>query len=233
MLRSLIVEGIPGLSAADVLITGGAAGALFIISTALLSAKDHLVVVRPNYVTNLETPRAIGCDISFLDLSFEQGFKLDIEALSALLRPETRLISITCPHNPTGVMLTEDELRQVVDLARKNGSVLVVDETYRDLSLDRVLPLAVSLGSHVISVSSLSKAYGVPGIRLGWLITSNPMLQELFLAAKEQISICGCILHEWIGENILMHRGALLDATLQKMRHRRRIVEGWIAGRLE
>ena len=108
-LRSLIVEGIPGLSAADVLITGGAAGALFIVSTALLSASDHLVVVRPNYATNIETPRAIGCDISFLDLSFDQGFKLDIEALSALLRPETKLISITCPHNPTGVMLTEDD----------------------------------------------------------------------------------------------------------------------------
>ena len=109
-LRSLIVEGIPGLSAADVLITGGAAGALFIISTALLAAQDHLVVVRPNYATNLETPRAIGCDISFLDLSFEQGFKLDIDVLSGLLRPETKLISITCPHNPTGAMLTEDTL---------------------------------------------------------------------------------------------------------------------------
>ena len=229
-LRSLIVESIPGLSAADVLITGGAAGALFIISTALLSADDHLVVVRPNYATNLETPRAIACDISFLDLSFEQGFRLDIEALSALLRPETKLISITCPHNPTGVMLTEDELRQVVDLARKNGSVLVVDETYRDLSLDAALPLAASLGSHVISVSSLSKAYGVPGIRLGWLITSNPKLQKLFLAAKEQISICGSVLHEWIGENILMHRSVFLDATLRKMHHRRRIVEDWMAG---
>src|SRR6202042_51995 len=120
MLRSLIVEGIPGLSAADVLITGGAAGALFIVSTALLSAKDHLVVVRPNYATNLETPRAIGCDISFPDLSFERGFRMDIEALRALLRPETRLISITCPHNPTGTMPTADELQQVVDLAREN-----------------------------------------------------------------------------------------------------------------
>jgi histidinol-phosphate/aromatic aminotransferase/cobyric acid decarboxylase-like protein len=99
-LRSLIIDGIPGLSAADVLITGGAAGALFIISTAVLSAQDHLVVVRPNYATNLETPRVIGCDISFLDLSFEQGFKVDIEALSALLRPETKLISITCPPQP-------------------------------------------------------------------------------------------------------------------------------------
>jgi threonine dehydratase/aspartate/methionine/tyrosine aminotransferase len=229
-LRSLIIEGIPELSAADVLITGGAAGALFIISTALLAARDHLVVVRPNYATNLETPRAIGCDLSFLDVAFEQGFKLDIDALRSLLRAETKLISITCPHNPTGVMLTEDELRQVVDLAKQNGSVLVVDETYRDLSLDHTLPLAASLGSHVISVSSLSKAYGVPGIRLGWIISSNPKLQELFLAAKEQISICGSVLHEWIGENILMQRRTLLDATLHKMRRRLRTVEDWMEG---
>jgi threonine dehydratase/aspartate/methionine/tyrosine aminotransferase len=228
-LRSLVVEGVAGLSADDVLITAGAAGALFIVSTALLSTQDHLVVVRPNYATNLETPRAIGCEISFLDLSFELGFRLDLEALRALLRPETKLISITCPHNPTGTMLTEDELRQVVDLARENGSILVVDETYRDLSMDAVLPLAASLGSHVISVSSLSKAYGVPGIRLGWLITSDPKLQELFLAAKEQISICGSVIHEWIGENILMNRGALLDATLEEMRRRRRTVEEWMA----
>jgi aspartate/methionine/tyrosine aminotransferase len=227
-LRNLIIDGAAGLSAADVLITEGAAGALFIVSTALLSPKDHLVVVRPNYATNIETPRAIGCDISFLDLSFDQEFKLDIAALRALVRPETKVISITCPHNPTGVMLSEAELKQVVNLARENGSFLVVDETYRDLSMDIALPLAASLGPHVISVSSLSKAYGVPGIRLGWLITSNPQLQELFLAAKEQITICGSVLHEWIGENILINRRVILDARLKEMRRRRQTVEDWV-----
>jgi aspartate/methionine/tyrosine aminotransferase len=227
-LRNLIINGAAGLSAADVLITEGAAGALFIVSTALLSANDHLVVVRPNYATNIETPRAIGCDISFLDLSFEQEFRLDIAALRALVRPETKVISITCPHNPTGVMLSEAELKEVVDLARNNGSFLVVDETYRDLSMDSTLPLAASLGPHVISVSSLSKAYGVPGIRLGWLITSNPQLQELFLAAKEQITICGSVLHEWIGENILINRGTILNARLKEMRRRRQTVEDWV-----
>ena len=134
-------------------------------------------------------------------------------------------------------MLTEEELRQVVDLARKNGSFLVVDETYRDLSMDTVLPLAASLGSHAISVSSLSKAYGVPGIRLGWLITSDPKLQELFLAAKEQINVWRGVLRWWIGENILMRRDALLDTTREKkMRVAGEIDrEDWIAreGRLE
>src|SRR5580658_10644488 len=92
-LRNMIVDG-TRLTANDVLITGGAAGALFIISTALLSPNDHLVVVRPNYATNLETPRAIGCRISFVDLDFADGFALDPEKIKRAFRPNTKIISI-------------------------------------------------------------------------------------------------------------------------------------------
>jgi aspartate/methionine/tyrosine aminotransferase len=229
-LRRLVIEGSPELSADDVLITAGAAGALFIAATSLLSPQDHLVVIRPNYATNLETPRAIGCEISFVDLSFEQGFKIDVETLRAALKPQTKLISVTCPHNPTGVVLRESELRKLVELSREHGCYLLVDETYRDLSFDKPLPLAASLGSHVISVSSLSKAYGVPGIRLGWLITTNKELQEIFLAAKEQISICGSVIHEWIAEKILANRDAILGPTLTEMRRRLQVVSDWING---
>src|ERR1700744_4035733 len=172
------------LNAGDVLITSGAATALFIISTALLGASDHLVVVRPNYATNLETPRAIGWAISFIDLGFETGFRLDFDALAAAITPRTRLVSVTCPHNPSGVMVTAEELQRLVALTEANGCYLLVDETYRALSFDGPLPQAAALGRHVISVSSLSKAYGIPGIRIGWLITRDPKLQETFLAAK-------------------------------------------------
>ncbi len=230
LLRKLIVEGSHGLSADDVLVTAGAAGALFIIATSLLSAEDHLVVVRPNYATNLETPRAIGCAITFVDLDFDRGFKVDFAALEAAITPKTRIVSVTCPHNPTGVVFSEAELKRLVELAKKHGCYLVVDETYRDLSLGAMLPLGASLGSHVISVSSLSKAYGVPGIRLGWLITRDPALQELFLAAKEQISICGSVIHEWIAEQILANREAILTPTLDEMRRRLALVSDWIAG---
>ena len=172
-LRRMIASEGAGLSADDVLVTTGAAGALFIISTALLSADDHLVVIRPNYATNLETPRAIGCGISFIDLAFEAGFRIDFDKLAAAITPRTKIVSVTCPHNPTGTALSEAELRRLVEITRAAGVVLLVDETYRDLSYDGVLPLAASLGDHVISVSSLSKAYGVPGIRIGWLITGT------------------------------------------------------------
>ena len=92
-LRSLIAAESLGLKPDDVLITTGAAGALFIISTALLSAEDHLVVVRPNYATNLETPRAIGCETTYVDLRFDQGFKLDLDRLAAAITPRTKLIN--------------------------------------------------------------------------------------------------------------------------------------------
>lgn len=227
-LRAAIVAGEAQLGSRDVLITSGAAAALFIVATSLLSRTDHLVVIRPNYATNLETPRAIGCDISFIDLAFEEGFRLDIDRVAAAITPRTRIVSVTCPHNPTGVMLSERELRDLVALAAARGCYLLVDETYRDLSYDAVLPLAASLGPHVISVSSLSKAYGVPGIRIGWLITSNPQLQEIFLAAKEQISICGSVIDEWIAEQVLVRRDEILTPTLIEMRARRELVAGWI-----
>ena len=229
-LRERVIEGTSGLDADDVLITAGAAGALFIVATALLSAEDHLVVVRPNYATNLETPRAIGCDIGVVDLSFERGFQIDLQAVAAAITPRTRLISVTCPHNPTGVITGEAELRALADLAAKHGCRLLVDETYGDLAYDGALPIAAALGPHVISVASLSKAYGVPGIRIGWLVCRDPALQELFLAAKEQIGICGSVVDEWIAEQVLARRAALLQPTLAEMRRRLGRVAAWMQG---
>lgn len=219
-----------GLGANDVLITNGAASALFIVATSSLGPSDHLVVVRPNYATNLETPRAIGCGVTHIDLQFERGFRVDPDEIAAAIRPETRMISVTCPHNPSGAVMHEQELRRLVVIAAEHGCLLLVDETYRDLSFDGRLPVAASLGNHVISVSSLSKAYGVPGIRFGWIIAHDPALQEIFLAAKEQISICGSVIDEWIGEQIILHREQLLPPILSEMRRRRDVVARWIAG---
>ena len=228
-MRDLIAAEAQGLAPDDVLITAGAAGALFIISTALLEKDDHLVVVRPNYATNIETPRAIGCRISYHDLKFEHGFALDIDRLAAAITPKTKLISVTCPHNPTGVVLSLEELKALVALAERHGCRLLVDETYRDLSYGPALPLAASLSPSAISVASLSKAYGVPGVRMGWMITRDPELQETFLAAKEQISICGSAIDEWVGLQVMKRKRELLAATLPEMQRRLGLVGDWIA----
>jgi aspartate/methionine/tyrosine aminotransferase len=229
-LREAIAAQGKGLSADDVLITNGAAGALFIIATALLGPRDHLVVVKPNYGLNIETPRAIGGPITYLDVTFENGFKTDFDKLAAAITPQTRLISVTCPHNPSGAMYSAAELQQLVDLARKHKCYLLVDETYRDLSYELLLPVAATLGSHVISVASLSKAYGAPGTRMGWLVTTDKTLQETLLAAKEQTCICGSVVDEWIATQIMQNRDALLNPVLAEMRRRRALVADWITG---
>jgi aspartate/methionine/tyrosine aminotransferase len=127
-------------------------------------------------------------------------------------------------------VLTGAQLRELAALTASRGCRLLVDETYRELAYEGVLPIAASLGDHVISVSSLSKAYGVPGIRIGWLITTDAALRESFLAAKEQINICGSVVDEWIAEQILSRRDQFLTATLAEMRSRREAVSTWIEG---
>ncbi len=213
----------------DVLLVAGAAAALFIISTTLLEAGDHLLVVRPNYATNIETPRAIGAEIELLDLRFENGWRLDIDELARRLRPNTKLVSLTCPHNPTGTMMTLDELDAVIALVEANGTRLVFDETYRDMSFPTPLPVAASRSARVISVSSVSKTYGLPGLRMGWLVTRDTALMETFLAAKEQIFICNSIVDEQITYQVLQQRSTTLPPIRRRIEDHRRIVGDWFA----
>src|ERR1035437_5323204 len=154
------------------------------------------LVVRPNYATNIETPRAIEADISFLDLTFEEGFAVDIDRLAKLITPRTKYVSVTQPHNPTGQLMSESDLRRLVAVVESAGCRLLVDEPYREMSFGGLLPCAASLSPRAISVSSLSKTYGIPGIRTGWLLTRDRELMTTFLAAKEQIGICGSVVDE-------------------------------------
>jgi aspartate/methionine/tyrosine aminotransferase len=227
-LRELIAKDATGLSPQDVLVTQSAAAALFIVSTSLLEDKSHIVVMHPNYATNLETPRAIGCGIDHLSLAFEDGFRFDVERLAALLRPETRLISLTTPHNPTGITLTESDLLAAVALAESHGCYLLVDETYREMNFSGTTPLAASLSPRCISVASLSKSYGVPGVRIGWIITQDKELQETFLAAKEQIFICNSIVDEEIAFQVLAGKPALLPPILEKNRQAFKVIKSWM-----
>lgn len=228
-LRELIADEHTGITAGDVLLTVGAAGALFIIQTALLTKNDHLIVVRPNYATNIETPRAIGCNITFIDLAFEDNYTLHVEAVKAAIRPNTRLISITTPHNPTGTAIRLETLQQLCTLAEEHNCYLLADETYRNLSFATLPPLAASISNKAISVSSMSKAYGIPGIRLGWLITKDAVLQNRFLAAKEQIHICNSVIDEEICYQYLQKKDNYFKAIKQEVNYCFDRLEEWIS----
>ena len=231
-LRRILAED-AGVGPDDVMLTVGAAGALFIVASSLLEAGDEVVICFPNYTTNLETPRAIGAKIRRLELRFDDGFRVDMDALAELVSDRTRLISLTTPHNPTGAVLRESELRRAIEIAETKGAWLLVDETYRGLSYVGTPPCAASLSPRAISISSLSKTWGLPGLRLGWILCRDPDLKELFLAAKEQIHISTSVLDEEIAWRYLKDRDEHLRRIRGVINERFTCLREFIAGQAD
>jgi aspartate/methionine/tyrosine aminotransferase len=230
-LRERIAADAGPVGADDVLVTAGAAPALFIVATALLGAGDHALIEEPNYATNLETPRTLGADVEPLPLRFDDGWKLDLELVESRLRPETKLISLSYPHNPTGAMIDAEELRRLVAIVEAHpGARLLVDETYRELAFGEPLPVAAGLSERAISISSMSKTYGLPGLRIGWLISRDPELAAPLLAAKEQILICGSPINEEMAARVLAARERLLPPIKATIAEHLGIVRDWIGG---
>lgn len=227
-LRELIASESDELRPDDVVVTVGAAAALFIVATSLLDKDDHLVVVRPNYATNIETPRAIGCAISFFDLTFENGYQLDLDRLRTLITPRTKLISLTTPHNPTGAVMSEAEIRGVARMAEEHGCWFLLDETYRELRFGPAPPLAAAISRRAISVSSLSKSFGLPGIRIGWAIARDKALRECLLAAKEQIFICNSVVDEHVAWHVLNNKAKLLPAIVARSQDALNCMKSWM-----
>ncbi|MCE3282561.1 MAG: pyridoxal phosphate-dependent aminotransferase [Chitinophagaceae bacterium] len=228
-LRELVADA-AALSPVQILVTPGAAAALFIVATSILEKNDHLVVMKPNYATNIETPRAIGASISFLPLRFEDAFELDIKELERLITPQTKLVSLTYPHNPTGVLIDEARLKEIIHIIERNNCYLLMDETYREMSFTSRLPVAASLSEKVISISSMSKAYGLPGIRIGWIACKNARLMETFLAAKEQIIITNSVTDEEIACQYLENKERLFAPVKQKLLDHFALVREFIQG---
>ncbi len=228
-LRALIAEQSgTDVGADDVLVTAGAAGALFVISSSLLEPGDHMVVGFPNYATNYETPIAIGANVEEHVQTFDGNFSIDVDKLASQVTAETRFISLTCPHNPTGVMFSRRELDQLIHIAEQNDCWLVVDETYREMAYGEPLPVAADLSDRAISVCSMSKTWGVPGIRVGWLITRDPDLMETFISAKEQIGITGSVLDETVALQTLQQRKTLLPLIREEIAQGLTIVSDWV-----
>ena len=229
-LRSLILENSPNFTIDDVLVTTGAVMALFMISTTLLSKNDHIVVIRPNYATNLETPRAIGCEMTVVDLDFNQNFDLDTEGVLRAIKSNTKLISLTNPHNPTGKLYAPETIKAIIEIAEAKGCYILVDETYRDLNFQTpLLPYTASLSEKVISVCSLSKAFGAPGIRIGWLISKDKQLMYKLLAAKEQMILGNPVIDEAIAEHLLAQKKAFLEPIHAHIRENFSFMKTWMS----
>ena len=217
-----------GLSIDDVLVTPGAAAALFIVATSMLDKGDHVIVARSNYATNLETPLAIGAKVSYIPMRFDMDYTLDTDELNRLISEETKLVSLTYPHNPTGAMIDETTLKKIIQIIERKNAFLLFDETYREMSFSPKLPVAASLSDRVISVSSMSKSFGLPGIRIGWMICRNKQWMETFLAAKEQILITNSVIDEEIAYRYLCNKEKLFAPVQETIRRNFNVLKNFM-----
>jgi len=227
-LREVIAAQYKNIKPDQVLITNGASEALFVLASVILNPGDHVIIEHPNYPSNYEVPRSLGCNVDFLELKFDQDFKPEINELRELIKPKTKLISLTHPNNPTGSIISKELLLEIIELAERYNCYLILDETYRDLSWDYELPLAATLSSKVISISSMSKSLGLPGIRIGWLISTDKSIIEAALAVREQITICNSALGEMIALFVLRNQEKYLETLKKHITQNLEKVSSWI-----
>ena len=227
-LRAVIAEQYPGLSAKNVMVTSGGSEAIFLIASALLKPGDHAIIEHPNYPSLYEIPRSLNCEVSFLELNYENAFKPDLDQLNSLLTPRTRLVSLTHPNNPTGSMIGETDLKKLINWVEAHDLHLLFDETYREMVFDNPLPPAATLSPHVISISSMSKCYGLPGIRIGWMVSQDQVMLDSVLNIREQITITNNAIGEEIALQVLKEKDKYLQKARASILANRKIVSTWM-----
>ena len=176
--------------------------AIFIAMNALLKPGDHVIALFPAYQSLYEVARSLGCEVTLWTLlAGEKGWQLDFNQLERSLQPNTRLLVVNFPHNPTGFLPTRAELEAIVKFARWNDLALFSDEMYRLLEYDPKmrLPAICDLYEDGISLSGLSKAFALPGLRLGWLASQNLAFVTQWLTFKDYTTICSSAPSEILG----------------------------------
>ncbi|MHA1908924.1 MAG: aminotransferase class I/II-fold pyridoxal phosphate-dependent enzyme [Candidatus Thorarchaeota archaeon] len=226
-LRSLIAEQYPGMLAENVAVTTGASESNFCVIAHLVGPDDHMIVEHPTYPSLYEVPRSLGRDLSLLRLEWDEKFKPNMKKLREMIKPNTRLITLTHPNNPTGSQISNDALNEAVSIAEENDIYLMVDETYRDLTFDDPPPLAATLSKKAISLTGMSKVYGVPGIRIGWVVADTPIIDAV-IAVREQVTICNSSLGEAITIEILKRRKEILKRMRDKQLANYKILKDWM-----
>lgn len=211
-LRSALAATYAGCGPDNILVTTGAIEANFLLFNVLLQPGDHVVAPYPAYQQLYSVPRAIGCDVSLWRIRPETGFCYDVDELERLVRPDTRLIVVNSPHNPTGALLSAADVRRVYDIARSVGATVLSDEAYRWLAIpgvDSYTPPMVDLGPGAISVGTLSKPFGLPGLRIGWLAGPADVVARCW-GMRDYVSLSPGKLNDALAVLALGHRDQIV-----------------------
>lgn len=162
-----------GVPASQVVTAQGASGANFLALSALLEPGDVVLVERPVYEPILAALSFLGARVRRFARRFEDGYRLDLDEIEALLTDRVRLLVLTNPHNPSGVLLPAEEIAWVGRLAERVSAWVLVDEVYRDIWFEEAPPSHVHLGPRFLATSSLTKSYGLSGLRCGWVLAPS------------------------------------------------------------
>jgi aspartate/methionine/tyrosine aminotransferase len=228
-LRQAIASLYERTGAEEVVVTSCAEEGIFLIYHALLRPGDHAIVETPCYESALQLARSTGAEVSEWRRRYEDGWAHDLDALAGLIRPETRLIYLNQPHNPTGTLMERPVYEQVLGLARAHGLVVFGDEVYRELEHDPAsrLPAACDEYERAVSLGSISKSYGLPGLRIGWIATRDPALREAVSLLKDYTTICSSAPSELLTALALRNRRVLLDRNLAIVQRNLPLLDGF------
>ena len=222
LLREAIAAIYDDIRPQDILVTVPEEG-IFLLMQALLNPGDHVVCTFPGYESLYAVAQSIGCSVSYWTADESRGWRFAIDRLESILQNSTRLVVTNFPHNPTGYLPPREDFEALVDLLRQRNIPLLADEMYRFLeqNAEDRLPAACDLYDQAVSLFGLSKTFGLPGLRIGWLATRNQALGARMGRLKDYTTICSSAPSEILGLMALRSRDAIIaqqKARLQKNR---------------
>ena len=225
--RALIAGIHPGHDAGDVMVTTGTSEANFIALASLVSSGDEVVVVMPNYMQVPGVVTALGARVREVWLREERGWTIDLDALAAAVTPRTRVICVCQPNNPTGQVLSQAEVQAIVRIADRHGAWILADEVYRGAERSaEESPSFSGRGERMIVTGGLSKVYGLPGLRIGWVVAPRERI-EAALEIKDYTTIAPATLSEALAEIALARRKQLLERARFLINERWPLLEDW------
>lgn len=222
-----------GTDAEDVVVTIGAMHALFLIAFVVCDRGDEAVTISPLFPPARTALEVVGANLRVLPLSFDNGYRVDLPEFCALLSPRTKLVSVASPQNPSGVAIPartlEDMLAAMAEICP--SAYLLVDETYRQGAYggDPVAASALGLSSKIISIASLSKCHGAPGLRLGWVITRDGELRQQLVLGKFNTVISCSPVDEALALRLLARRDRIVAERRRQLARGLARTAGWIA----
>jgi aspartate/methionine/tyrosine aminotransferase len=229
-LRAAIADTYENITDQQVLCLAGAGEGIYIAARVLLQPGDHAIVLTPNYQSAETVPLDI-CEVSGVPLDENNNWSLDVDRLRSEIRPNTKLVSINFPNNPTGAIPSRESLNELIALCRQNDLWLFSDEVYRLIERESSLriPQIADIYEKGISLNVMSKVYGLPGLRLGWIVCQDRDLLARCERYKHYLSICNAAPSEVLARIALNARAGILDRNRKLVQRNAGVVASFMS----